>query len=40
MIVTFTSSSTAKNFFELIGKRKNIYSKTRFASIGPITAKL
>lgn len=37
-IVTFTSSSTVTNFFELIGKRKTIYSKTRFASIGPITA--
>ncbi len=37
-IVTFTSSSTARNFFELIGKRKTIYTKTRFACIGPITA--
>lgn len=37
-IVTFTSSSTAKNFFELIGNKKNNYSKTTFACIGPITA--
>jgi len=40
-IVTFTSSSTAKNFVDLVGKKsfKTIFSKSKFVSIGPITSK-
>ncbi|MGA8075718.1 MAG: uroporphyrinogen-III synthase, partial [Candidatus Acidiferrales bacterium] len=38
-IVTFTSSSTAKNFAELLGKVKASSLKSvRFASIGPVTS--
>lgn len=37
-IVTFTSSSTVINYFELLGKGKKLHSKTVFACIGPITA--
>ncbi len=36
-LVTFTSSSTAKNFFSLLGKEPMLFAKTGFASIGPIT---
>ncbi len=40
-VVTFTSSSTAKNFVELVGKKslKTIFKETKFVSIGPITSK-
>jgi uroporphyrinogen-III synthase len=38
-IVTFTSSSTAKNFAELLGKFKaGSLSRVQFASIGPVTS--
>ncbi len=37
-IITFTSSSTVKNFFDLLGDVK-ISSKVKFASIGPVTSK-
>jgi uroporphyrinogen-III synthase len=42
-VVTFTSSSTVKNFVKLIGgqgaaKRKNILDGIRMASIGPVTS--
>lgn len=38
-VVTFTSSSTVKNFLELVGKKnlRRIFGKTRFVSIGPVT---
>jgi len=38
-LVTFTSSSTVRNFAQLVGQDRldQIKSKTRFASIGPIT---
>ncbi|MBM4053833.1 MAG: uroporphyrinogen-III C-methyltransferase [Planctomycetes bacterium] len=40
-IVTFTSSSTVRNFVELIGKENiaSLNGHVRFASIGPITTK-
>lgn len=38
-VVTFTSSSTAKNFFSLMPNLKHHKKKLLFASIGPITAK-
>lgn len=40
-IVTFTSSSTVRNFVELVGKREvqRIASDIKFASIGPITSR-
>ena len=41
-IVTFTSSSTAKNFAELLGKSKarsaGLLKHVQFASIGPVTS--
>ncbi len=38
-IVTFTSSSTAKNFAELLGDRKvAALDRVQFASIGPVTS--
>ena len=37
-LVTFTSSSTVRNFFSLLGKDPGIFSKTEFACIGPVTA--
>ena len=37
-LVTFTSSSTATNFFSLLGKDPELFSKTGFACIGPVTA--
>lgn len=37
-LVTFTSSSTVTNFFSLLGKDPELFSKTGFACIGPITA--
>jgi len=38
-MVTFTSSSTVRNFAQIVGKERleKIKSKTQFASIGPIT---
>ncbi len=36
-LVTFTSSSTAKNFFSLLGKTSGFFTGTEFASIGPVT---
>jgi uroporphyrinogen-III synthase len=37
--VTFTSSSTAKNFAELLGDRKAApLDRVQFASIGPVTS--
>jgi len=40
-IATFTSSSTVKNFFKLLGadRAKDILSQAKIACIGPITAK-
>ena len=37
-IITFTSSSTATNFFSMIGKDRKIISRSTIACIGPITA--
>ncbi len=37
-LVTFTSSSTVTNFFSLLGKDPELFSKTGFACIGPVTA--
>lgn len=38
-VVTFTSSSTARNFAELVGKtRARSLKKVQFASIGPVTS--
>jgi uroporphyrinogen III methyltransferase/synthase len=37
-VITFTSSSTAKNFFSMIGRDKKIISRSTIACIGPITA--
>jgi uroporphyrinogen-III synthase len=38
-IVIFTSSSTAKNFAELVGEaRDGIQNNVQFASIGPVTS--
>ncbi len=36
--VTFTSSSTAQNMFDLLGSRQGLLKQTRLASIGPITS--
>ncbi len=40
-LVTFTSSSTVKNFVQLIGQEniKQVFSSASIASIGPITQK-
>jgi len=38
-MITFTSSSTVKNFFELIPNHKPKRNRPLFASIGPITSK-
>ena len=40
-LVTFTSSSTARNFYEMIGKVRveRVKQTAAFASIGPIAAK-
>ena len=37
-LVTFTSSSTVTNFFSLLGKDPELFAKTGFACIGPVTA--
>ena len=37
-LVTFTSSSTVTNFFLLFGEDPELFSKTGFACIGPVTA--
>jgi uroporphyrinogen-III synthase len=37
-IVTFTSSSTAKNFVALLGKKHPNFDDVHFASIGPVTS--
>jgi uroporphyrinogen-III synthase len=37
-VVTFTSSSTVKNFIALIGKNRANLGKIRMASIGPVTS--
>jgi uroporphyrinogen-III synthase len=37
-IVTFTSSSTAKNFVALLGKKHPNFDAVHFASIGPVTS--
>lgn len=37
-IVTFTSSSTAKNFVALLGKQRPSFDNVLFASIGPVTS--
>jgi uroporphyrinogen III methyltransferase/synthase len=41
-VVTFTSSSTVKNFVELLGPAKKTYAASlaeiRMASIGPVTS--
>ena len=37
-IITFTSSSTVKNFFYLI-KKEELHPRIKFASIGPVTTK-
>ncbi|MCX7990756.1 MAG: uroporphyrinogen-III C-methyltransferase [Proteobacteria bacterium] len=36
--ITFTSSSTVSNFFELIEENKNLLSNIKLASIGPVTS--
>ncbi|MEX2673211.1 MAG: uroporphyrinogen-III C-methyltransferase [Phycisphaeraceae bacterium] len=36
--VTFTSSSTVRNFVELLGEKRDLLAKTKLASIGPITS--
>jgi len=40
-VATFTSSSTVKNFFKLLGedRAKDILNNAKIACIGPITAK-
>jgi uroporphyrinogen-III synthase len=37
-VITFTSSSTVKNFVALLGKQKPSFAGTLFASIGPVTS--
>ncbi len=37
-LVTFTSSSTVKNFFRLLDENEELLSGVKFASIGPITS--
>lgn len=37
-IVTFTSSSTVKNFLSMLGSRTTLLDGIRFASIGPVTS--
>ncbi|WP_297056664.1 uroporphyrinogen-III synthase, partial [Thermosulfurimonas sp.] len=37
-VVTFTSSSTARNFFRLLDGREELLRKVTLASIGPITS--
>lgn len=37
-VVTFTSSSTVKNFAELLGNRSRTLNNVEFASIGPVTS--
>jgi len=37
-LVTFTSSSTVTNFFSLFGEDPELFGKTGFACIGPVTA--
>ena len=37
-LVTFTSSSTVTNFFSLLGKETELFARTVFACIGPVTA--
>ena len=37
-LVAFTSSSTVTNFFLLFGEDPELFSKTGFACIGPVTA--
>lgn len=37
-IVTFTSSSTVRNFMALFGNDKNLLKKSKIACIGPVTA--
>ncbi len=37
-VMTFTSSSTVKNFFSMIGKDEKRISKSTIACIGPVTA--
>jgi uroporphyrinogen-III synthase len=37
-VVTFTSSSTAKNFVALLGKHRPEFDDVKFASIGPVTS--
>lgn len=36
--VTFTSSSTARNFVALLGEKRSLLEKVKIASIGPITS--
>jgi uroporphyrinogen-III synthase len=37
-VITFTSSSSAKNFVALLGKRQRSLKDVRYASIGPVTS--
>jgi uroporphyrinogen-III synthase len=37
-VVTFTSSSTVKNFVQLLGKQRSVLGDLLFASIGPVTS--
>jgi uroporphyrinogen-III synthase len=37
-IITFTSSSSAKNFVSLIGKNRDRLARVKLASIGPVTS--
>jgi uroporphyrinogen-III synthase len=37
-VITFTSSSTVRNFMSLLGKRPASFGNIQFASIGPVTS--
>jgi len=37
-VITFTSSSTVRNFVALLGKRRASFGSIQFASIGPVTS--
>ncbi|MDP9268185.1 MAG: uroporphyrinogen-III synthase, partial [Acidobacteriota bacterium] len=37
-VITFTSSSTARNFITLLGRKKHLLAGTSLASIGPVTS--
>jgi len=37
-VITFTSSSTARNFVKLLGKQGRLIEGVKLASIGPVTS--